>query len=46
MLRDTLKLKKEFSELDQGNMMVNEYLNRFIQLSRDATEDVNTHEKK
>jgi hypothetical protein len=44
---DTLKLKKkEFSDLDQGIMMVNEYLNQFIQLSRYATDDVNTDEKK
>jgi hypothetical protein len=44
---DTLKLKKkEFSELDQGNMKVNEYMNQFIQLSRYATDDVNTDEKK
>jgi hypothetical protein len=43
----TLKLKKkEFSELDQGNMMMNEYLNQFTQLSRYATDDVNTDEKK
>jgi hypothetical protein len=45
--RGTLKLKKkEFSELDQGNMMVNEYLNQFIQLSTYATDDVNIDEKK
>jgi hypothetical protein len=37
-----LKKKKEFSELDQRNMM----LNQFIQLSRYATDDVNTDEKK
>jgi hypothetical protein len=44
---DTLNLKKkEFSELDQGNMMVNEYLNQFIQLSRYATNNVNTDENK
>jgi hypothetical protein len=45
--RDTLKLKKkEFSDLNQGNMMVNEYLNQFIQLSRYATNDISTDEKK
>jgi hypothetical protein len=45
--RGTLKLKKnEFSELDQGNMTVNEYLNQFIQLSRYATDGINTNEKK
>jgi hypothetical protein len=47
MPHGTLKLKKkEFSELDQGNMKVNEYLNQFIQLSRYAIDDVNTNEKK
>jgi hypothetical protein len=44
--RGTLKLKKEFSELNQGSMTVNEDLNQFIQLSRYATDDVNTDEKK
>jgi hypothetical protein len=45
--RGTLKLKKkEFLELDPGNMMVNEYLNQFIQLSRYTTNDVNTDKKK
>jgi hypothetical protein len=39
----TLKLKKkEFSDLNKRDMMVNEYLNQFIQLSRYATVDVNT----
>jgi hypothetical protein len=38
--------KKEFSELEQRNMWVNEYLNQFIQLSRYTTNDVNTDEKK
>jgi hypothetical protein len=43
----TLKLrKKELSELEQGNMTVNEYLQQFIQLSRYATDDVNIDEKK
>jgi hypothetical protein len=43
----TLKMKKkEFSELDHGNMTVNEYLNQFIQLSRYATDDINTDKKK
>jgi hypothetical protein len=43
----TLKLKKkELSELNQGSMTVNEYLNQLIQLSRYATNDVNTDEKK
>jgi hypothetical protein len=45
--RDTMKLKKnEFTNLKQGGMMVNEYLNSFIQFSRYATEDINTDEKK
>jgi hypothetical protein len=36
---------KEFSDLGQGSMTVNEYLNQFIQLSRYATDDVNIDEK-
>jgi hypothetical protein len=43
----TLKLKKkELPDLNQGSMTVNVYLNQFIQLSRYATNDVNTDEKK
>jgi hypothetical protein len=42
-----MKLKrKEFTDLKQGGMTVNEYLNTFIQLSRYATEDINIDEKK
>jgi hypothetical protein len=45
--RGTMKLKKkEFTNLRQGSITVNEYLNSFIQLSRYATEDIDTHEKK
>jgi hypothetical protein len=45
--RGTMKLKKkEFTNLRQGSMTVNEYLNSFIQLSKYATEDINTNEKK
>jgi hypothetical protein len=45
--RGTMKLKKkEFTNLRQGSMTVNEYLNSFIQLSRYATEDINTDKKK
>jgi hypothetical protein len=45
--RGTMKLKKnEFTNLRQGRMTVNEYLNSFIQLSRYATEDLNTDEMK
>jgi hypothetical protein len=47
MPHDTLKLKKkEFSYLNQGSMMVNEYLNQFIQLARYATDDVSTNDNK
>jgi hypothetical protein len=43
----TLKLKKkEFSELQQDGMTVNEYLNKFTQMSRYAPDEVNTDEKK
>jgi hypothetical protein len=43
----TMKLKKkEFADLKQSGMTVNEYLNSFIQLSRYAPDDVNTDEKK
>jgi hypothetical protein len=38
--------KKEFADLKQGSMTVNEYLNSFIQLSRCAPDDINTDEKK
>jgi hypothetical protein len=44
--RGTKKLKKEFTNLRQGSMTVNEYLNSFIQLSRCGTEDIDTNEKK
>jgi hypothetical protein len=38
--------KKEFTDLKQGTMAVNEYLNSFIQLSRYTPDDINTDEKK
>jgi hypothetical protein len=38
--------KKEFADLKQGSMPVNEYLNSFIQLARYAPADINTDEKK
>jgi hypothetical protein len=42
-----MKLKrKEFTDLKQGGMIVNEYLNSFIQLSRYAPDNINTDEKK
>jgi hypothetical protein len=45
--RGTMKLKKkEFANLRQGSMTVNEYLNSFIQLSRYATKDINTDKRK
>jgi hypothetical protein len=45
--RGTMKLKKkEFTNLRQGIMTVNEYLNSFIQLSRHTTKDINTDKKK
>jgi hypothetical protein len=45
--RGTMKLKKkEFTDLKQGGMTMNEYLNSFIQLSRYAPDDINTDEKK
>jgi hypothetical protein len=40
-----LKLKKEFSELQQDGMTVNDYLNKFTQMSRYAPNEVNTDEK-
>jgi hypothetical protein len=43
----TMKLKrKEFANLKQGGMTVNKYLNSFIQLSRYASDDINTNETK
>jgi hypothetical protein len=42
-----MKLKrKEFVDLKQSGMTMNEYLNSFIQLSRYAPDDINTDEKK
>jgi hypothetical protein len=38
--------KKEFQDLKQGSMSVNEYVTKFIQLSRYAPHEVNTDEKK
>jgi hypothetical protein len=38
-----IKLKqREFLTLKQGNMLVNEYLDKFTQLSRCASDEVNT----
>jgi hypothetical protein len=45
--RGTMELKKkEFTNLKQGSMTVNEHLNSFIQLSRYSNDDINTNEKK
>jgi hypothetical protein len=41
-----LKLKKEFSKLQQDGMTLNEYLNKFTQMSRYAPDEVNMDEKK
>jgi hypothetical protein len=41
-----MKLKKEFADLKQGSMTMNEYINPFIQLSRYAPDDINTDENK
>jgi hypothetical protein len=42
-----LKLKqREFLALEQGNMSVNEYLDKFTQLSRYAPDEVNTDPKR
>jgi hypothetical protein len=38
--------KKEFADLKQRSMSMNEYLDSFIQLLRYATDDINTDEKK
>jgi hypothetical protein len=38
--------KKEFPDLKQGGMTVNEYLNSFIQLLRYTPNDINMDEKK
>jgi hypothetical protein len=47
VLRGTMKLKKkEFADLKQGGMTVNEYLNSFIRLSRYAPDDIDSDEKK
>jgi hypothetical protein len=38
--------KKEFQDLKQGSMSVNEYVTKFTQLSRYAPHEVDTDEKK
>jgi hypothetical protein len=41
-----IKLKKEFQDLKQGSMSVNEYVTKFTQLSHYAPHEVDTDEKK
>jgi hypothetical protein len=42
-----IKLKnKEFHDLKQGSMFVNEYVTKFTQLSRYAPHEVDTNERK
>jgi hypothetical protein len=42
-----IKLKqRKFLTLKQGNMLVNEYLDKFIRLSRYASDEVNTDRKR
>jgi hypothetical protein len=41
-----IKLKKEFQDLKQGSISVNEYVTKFTQLSRYAPHEVDTDEKK
>jgi hypothetical protein len=41
-----MKIKKEFISLKQGNMIVSEYKDKFIQLSRYALEEVVGDESK
>jgi hypothetical protein len=40
------KLKKEFLDLKQGSMSMNEYITKFTQLSRYTPHEVDTDEKK
>jgi hypothetical protein len=45
--QEVIKLKKkEFQDLKQGSMSVNEYITKFTQLSRYAPHEVDTDEKK
>jgi hypothetical protein len=45
VLQGVIKLK-EFQDLKQGSMSVNEYITRLTQLSRYAPHEVDTNEKK
>jgi hypothetical protein len=47
VLFEMMKLKKkEFEDLKQGSMSVNEYVTQFTQLSRYSSDDIDTNEKK
>jgi hypothetical protein len=47
VLQGVIKLKKkEFQDLKQGSMSVNEYVTKFTQLSHYASHEVDTKEKK
>ena len=47
ILSGVIKLKqREFLALKQANMSVNEYLDKFTQLSRYASDEVNTDSKR
>jgi hypothetical protein len=46
VLQGVVKLKKEFLDLKQESMSMNEYVTKFTQLSRYAPLEVNTDEKK
>jgi hypothetical protein len=41
-----IKLKKEFQDLKQGSMSVNEYITKFTELSHYTLHEVDTDEKK
>jgi hypothetical protein len=41
-----IKLKKEFQDLKNGSMSMNEYVTKFTQLSRYAPNEVDTDKKK
>jgi hypothetical protein len=46
ILAGLMKIKKEFLSLKQGNMSINEYRDKFIQLSRYAPDEVAEDERK
>jgi hypothetical protein len=46
VLEGVIKLMKEFQDLKQGSMSINEYVTKFSQLSRYAPHEVDTDERK